>query len=61
MQKRKVNRHPLRRVVGERYDQRTGRIIETLECGHEVPRKQDIIGETNAVRRRCRRCGAERG
>jgi hypothetical protein len=31
-------------------------IRERLECGHVVNIRQDIIGPTNAHRRRCRRC-----
>lgn len=30
---------------------------EELECGHIIPIKQDMFGETNATRRRCRKCG----
>ena len=29
---------------------------EVLECGHSQPPVCDLIGETNAVRRRCWRC-----
>lgn len=29
---------------------------ERLECGHVVRIKRDIIGETNAYRRRCKAC-----
>jgi hypothetical protein len=29
---------------------------EVLECGHDQPPVCDLIGETNAVRRRCRKC-----
>jgi hypothetical protein len=29
---------------------------EVLECGHDQPPVQDLIGETNAVRRRCAKC-----
>jgi hypothetical protein len=29
---------------------------ELLECGHVVPIKRDMIGETNASRRRCKAC-----
>jgi len=50
---------PLRTIVDEHNDEH-GRIIETLECGHEQPRKNDIYGPTNALRRRCRRCFRER-
>jgi len=50
---------PLRTIVDERNDGH-GRIIEVLECGHEQPRKNDIYGPTNALRRRCRRCHHKR-
>jgi len=50
---------PLRWIVGEKNDE-YGRIVEILECGHEQPRKEDIYGPTNALRRRCRRCLQER-
>lgn len=46
---------PLRRIVGERVDD-NGVMRERLECGHEVPRREDVIGATNAARRRCRHC-----
>jgi len=29
---------------------------ELLECGHIVLQRSDIIGPTNAVRRRCKKC-----
>ena len=32
--------------------------VEILECGHEQRPRQDCFGETNAVRRRCRKCVA---
>lgn len=32
---------------------------ERLECGHLINIKQDIYGETNAYRRRCRDCRKE--
>ena len=56
---RQVNRDPLRKVVDDRYDAATGRIIEILECGHELSRREDIVGPTNAVRRRCHKCQRE--
>lgn len=34
---------------------------EELECGHIVRIRQDIIGETNAYRRRCKQCAKEAG
>ena len=33
---------------------------ETLECGHEVMAKRDLMGFTNAVRRRCWKCKKEK-
>lgn len=41
---------PLRRIVGYH------RGLEMLECGHEQLEVSDIIGPTNATRRRCRKC-----
>lgn len=36
-------------------------VFEKYECGHEAEAKRDLMGYTNAVRRRCRACGkAER-
>jgi len=46
---------PLRKVIG--YDtSEHGVRLEVLECGHSIHEKQDIIGPTNAYRRRCRHC-----
>lgn len=50
---------PLRKIVGQvRWpipgDLRVYR--DLLECGHVVPIKQDLVGETNAYRRRCKKC-----
>lgn len=59
----RVNRNPLRRVVARvTRPVSCGEIAaglpgEQLECGHIVPVKTDFVGETNAVRRRCRECG----
>ena len=50
---------PLRRILGESFDPRTGRLIEHLDCGHDQAQRQDIFGPTNAYRRRCRACGRE--
>jgi hypothetical protein len=48
---------PLRRIVEtKRYPYSSLVHIEVLECGHEQRQKTDIIGPTNAYRRRCRRC-----
>ena len=51
---------PLRRVI-ETFSKPVGSMggvvwRERLECGHEVSVKQDIYGETNAARRRCKQC-----
>lgn len=48
---------PLRRIVEITYQ---GDVPwERLECGHEAPAKQDLMGYTNAARRRCWRCKRE--
>ncbi len=52
------NRYPLRKVVGHGVNEHGGH-TETLECGHAVRRLNDIIGPTNANRRRCRYCYEE--
>ena len=51
----RVNRNPLRRVV-DREARPGGLILEVLECGHKVRERLDVIGPTNAVRRRCAAC-----
>jgi hypothetical protein len=47
-------KRPILNVAGEE----TGveRIQELLECGHVIPVRQDIFGETNAYNRRCKAC-----
>ncbi len=46
---------PLRKIVG--YETNTlGLSYEILECGHRKRPRQDIYGETNAIRRRCKKC-----
>lgn len=45
---------PLRKVVG--ICSVGGVRMEAYECGHVAMPKSDIVGETNAARRRCRRC-----
>lgn len=47
---------PLRRIVREFNDPRTGAQREELECGHVIGRKKDLYGHTNAFRRRCAQC-----
>jgi hypothetical protein len=54
--KRKVNRAPLRRIT-ERFVNAHGVPCERLECGHDQVVRSDIIGPTNAARRRCEPCG----
>lgn len=49
---------PLRKIVATLRDEKTGRIIERLECGHEQKQKTDIYGPTNAYPRRCAKCAA---
>lgn len=44
----------LRRV--EHVAQHLGTTIETLECGHTMQPRSDMIGEYEATRRRCRQC-----
>lgn len=53
----KTNRDPLRKIVG-RDENEHGVPLEVLECGHKQPVRNDMIGPTNAYRRRCRRCAA---
>lgn len=45
---------PLRRVVDSWYVD--NRLFERYECGHEAEAKRDLMGYTNAARRRCRTC-----
>jgi hypothetical protein len=49
---------PLRKIVSEGVNEWGGQ-TETLECGHIILRKHDLMGPTNAVRRRCRKCKKE--
>lgn len=47
---------PLRRIL-HRVDLGPGTAVqEALECGHYQLPKRDLMGETVAVRRRCRKC-----
>ena len=52
------NRDPLRKIVSE-YVGNFGRRMERLECGHEIAQRQDFMGPTNALRRRCHHCARE--
>lgn len=45
---------PLRKIVSVEYKGQTP--YETLECGHTNMAKRDLMGFTNATRRRCRKC-----
>ena len=49
---------PLRKIMETRLDDKTRRVVEILECGHEQKQKMDAFGPTNAYRRRCRQCAA---
>lgn len=53
------HRGPLRRIVATEYVGDIPR--ETLECGHVQTATRDLMGYTNAVRRRCWRCKAKGG
>lgn len=35
--------------------------MERYECGHEREAKRDLMGYTNATRRRCGQCRVDRG
>lgn len=52
-------RYPLRAVVAEVMEQIAPGVEvkrEKLECGHVVRIRHDHIGDTNAYRRRCKKC-----
>ncbi len=52
--------YPLRRVVGHApHPEYPSVLQEVLECGHQQNPRTDIYGETNAARRRCRKCAQE--
>jgi hypothetical protein len=53
-----VRTGPLRKIVAEGVNEH-GVQTETLECGHTIRRKRDLMGFTNAVRRRCWKCKKE--
>lgn len=48
----------LRTVVAHELNQ-YGTIDEVLECGHRQRPRSDMIGQYDAVRRRCRQCPKE--
>ena len=54
------NTNPLRAIVATEHDE-CGARIEVLECGHKQRQRQDMIGPTNAYRRRCRHCAPHDG
>ena len=61
---REVNRRPLQKIVGHEPVTVNGREVsglwmDVLECGHKQPEKQDFMGVTNAIRRRCRSASPE--
>lgn len=49
---------PLRKIVARPRNEH-GVEMETLECGHTIRVKRDLMGPTNAVRRRCPTCKKE--
>lgn len=49
---------PLRKIVDHEY-MGADSWREILECGHRQYPVRDLIGETNAVRRRCWQCKKE--
>lgn len=48
---------PLRKIVSTEY--KGDAPFETLECGHTIMAKRDLMGFTNAIRRRCWKCKQE--
>lgn len=58
--RKQVNRAPLRKIVDYKERPYPLPALEVLECGHEVRPREDMIGPTNAARRRCRRCQMQR-
>jgi hypothetical protein len=56
-QSRETNSYPLRKIVGYAGDKKYPALTyELLECGHKMLPRRDMFGETNAYRRRCRKC-----
>jgi hypothetical protein len=51
----KANRAPMRKIVG-RFLGFDDVPMERLECGHGVPVRADMLGATDAIKRRCRLC-----
>jgi hypothetical protein len=59
---RETNSYPLRKIVGYDGDEKYPALIyELLECGHKMLPRGDMFGETNAYRRRCRKCAFSEG
>lgn len=59
MKNLKETKGPLRKVIGRvdvRIDTGTTLVMELYECGHTRLPVQDMIGPTNAYRRRCIYC-----
>lgn len=59
--KQSRNRYPLKVIVGHARGRPDHGEFETLwyevlECGHRQTPRVDAFGETNAIRRRCRKC-----
>ena len=52
--RRRPGAGPLRKIVRHHYGRGTWH--EILECGHTQLPVRDLVGETNAERRRCRKC-----
>lgn len=51
-----THKGPLRLIVRVFPHPKYGTPEELLECGHVQLLRSDFIGQTNAVRRRCRKC-----
>jgi hypothetical protein len=62
----KINRDPLRKIIGFVAEYSNGQQIgtkERLECGHELWPREDFIGPLRpniGQRRRCKFCGVAR-
>lgn len=64
-----MKKYPLRKIVGYTEElickssldgSNISIVREKLECGHLANIKQDIYGETNAYRRRCKKCSSQK-
>lgn len=58
----RVNRDPLRKIVGYEIRPLSATVAlthEILECGHALLPKADLVGFYQAGRRRCPFCGQE--